>query len=116
MLTIDSLGSFEVPAGKRLIRAILDDANADQHYSCGGQAKCTTCRVVFTSGEPAKITQAELDLIAAGKFAPQAGERLSCQCTVDGDMSIKLQVPKPPAKQPAIPADDIVPPPVWVAK
>lgn len=115
-LTIESLGSFEVPAGKRLIKAILDDAKADQHYSCGGQAKCTTCRVVFTNGEPSQITQAELNLIAAGKFQPQPNERLSCQCNVEADMSIKLQVPKPPAKQPAVPADEIVPPPVWVTK
>lgn len=115
-LTIDSLGTFDVPAGKRLIKAILDDAKADQHYSCGGQAKCTTCRVQFVAGEPATVTQAELDLIAAGKFTPQPGERLSCQCVVEADMTIKLLVPKPANKEPNRPGDEIVPPAVWVAR
>lgn len=115
-LTIENVGVFEVPAGKRLIKAILDDAKADQHYSCGGQAKCTTCRVVFVAGEPEKVTQAELDLIAAGKYQPQAGEHLSCQCVVDHDMTIRLQVPKPANKVPAVPGDDIVPPAVWVKR
>lgn len=115
-LTIESVGTFDVPAGKRLLNAILDIAKADQHHSCGGQAKCTTCRVKFESGEPAKVTQAELDLIAAGKFAPQPGEHLSCQCLVENDMTIKLQVPKPANKEPAKPAEEIVPPPVWVKR
>ncbi|HEX8323630.1 MAG TPA: 2Fe-2S iron-sulfur cluster-binding protein [Tepidisphaeraceae bacterium] len=115
-LTIESIGQFDVPAGKRLIRAILDIAKADQHYSCGGQAKCTTCRVQFVSGEPTQVTQAEMDLIAAGKFAPQAGERLSCQVLVENDMTIKLLVPKPPNKAPAQPAEEIVPPAVWVGQ
>ena len=115
-LTIDSVGQFDVPAGKRLIRAILDDAKADQHYNCGGVAKCTTCRVRFIAGEPPKVTQAELDLVAAGKFQPQPGERLSCQCVVDADMTIALLVPKPPAKTPAQPAADVQPPPVWVER
>jgi ferredoxin len=115
-LTIENVGDFEVPAGKRLIKAILDDAKADQHYSCGGQAKCTTCRVVFVSGEPQQVTQAELDLVAAGKFQPQPHEHLSCQCVIDGDMTIRLQVPKPANKEPSVPGDSITPPPVWVKR
>lgn len=114
-LIIESVGEFDVPAGRRLIKAILD-TGADQHYSCGGQAKCTSCRVQFVAGEPTKTTQAELNLIAAGKFQPAAGERLSCQCELDADATIKLLVPKPPAKTPAIPADTIEPPAVWVSK
>ena len=114
-LTIESVGEFDIPAGRRLIKAILD-TGADQHYSCGGQAKCTSCRVQFVAGEPTKVTQAELDLIAAGKFTPAAGEHLSCQCEMDADMTIRLLVPKPPAKTPAIPAEAIEPPAVWVQK
>ena len=114
-LTIENVGEFEVPAGQRLIKAILN-TGADQHYSCGGQAKCTTCRVQFVSGEPAEVTQAELDLIAAGKFTPAGQEHLSCQCLVNGDVTIRLLVPKPPAKQPTIPADEIQPPPIWVKR
>ena len=115
-LDIESLGTFDVPAGTRLINAIIDTAKADQHYSCGGQAKCTSCRVHFVAGEPGRVTQAELDLIAAGKFTPLPGERLSCQLAVDQDMTIRLLVPKPPNKTPTHPEAEISPPPVWVTK
>jgi len=115
-LNIQSLGSFEIPAGKRLINAIIDDAKADQHYSCGGNARCTTCRVKFHAGEPQKITEAEKALLAANGLDQSPGTRLSCQILCENDMSIELLVPKPPAKQPAHPADDIQPPPVWTTK
>ena len=114
-LTIEHVGDFEIAPGKRLINAIIDDAKADQHYSCGGQAKCTTCRVQFVAGEPQKITQAEKDVMAASKI-DEPCVRLSCQITCDSDMTIKLLVPKPPAKQPNHPAPEIVPPPVWLKK
>jgi ferredoxin len=112
-LTIDGIGTLDVPAGKRLTNAIID-AGGDQHHSCGGNAKCTTCRVQFTAGEPTKITQAEKDLLASSALEP--GVRLSCQIACDADMSIKLVFPKPPNKTPARPADDIQPPPVWTTK
>jgi ferredoxin len=115
-LTIEEIGTIDVPAGKRLINAIIDDAKADQHYSCGGNAKCTTCRVQFISGEPDKITQAEKDLLAGSGLDKEPGVRLSCQITCEEDLSIKLIFPKPPLKNPAHPGDDIQPPPVWTTK
>ena len=115
-LTIESVGDYEIQAGTRLINAIIDTAKADQHYSCGGQAKCTSCRVQFVEGEPERMTIAEKDLLAANKLDEQTGLRLSCQILVEHDVTIKLMVPKPPNKQPNHPADIIVPPPVWTSK
>ena len=116
-LTIDQTNVVEVPAGKRLINALLDEGHADQHHSCGGIAKCTTCRVDFIAGEPEMMTQAEKDVLAANGIPEQfPNVRLSCQINCDADMSVKLLVPKPPAKNPSRPADEIQPPPVWVKK
>lgn len=115
-LNIEGLGTFDVPAGKRLVNAIIDDAKGDQHYSCGGNAKCTTCRVQFVSGEPQKMTQAEKDLLAGSALDKEPGVRLSCQIQCESDMSVKLIFPKPPLKNPPHPADDIQPPPVWTTK
>ncbi len=115
-LTIEGVGSFPIPSGKRLINAIIDDAKADQHHSCGGNAKCTTCRVQFVAGEPNKITQAEKDLLAGSGLDKEPGVRLSCQIACDADMSIKLIFPKPPLKNPPHPTDDIQPAPVWTEK
>lgn len=115
-LTVESVGTVEVPQGKRLVNALLDEAKVNQHYSCGGQAKCTTCRVQFVAGEPEKITVAEKDLLAANKIDPASGIRLSCQILCDHDMSVKILMEKPANKTPNRPAPEIVPPAVWTTK
>ena len=74
-LTVDGVGEFEVPAGKRLVLALVDEAKVDQLHACGGNARCTTCRVEFVAGEPATMTEAEKGVLAA-KGA--TGVRLSC--------------------------------------
>jgi ferredoxin len=88
-LTIDGK-TIEVPAGKRLVNAISTDGKIDQLHACGGHAACTTCRVQFVSGEPAKITQAEKDVLAARGLDTVKGLRLSCQIACDHDMEIKI--------------------------
>ena len=64
-LTIDGGGTFEVPTGKRLVLALTDEAGVDQLHACGGNARCTTCRVEFISGEPATMTPAEKNVLEA---------------------------------------------------
>ena len=46
----------EVPDGKRLVLAIEQDAGVDVLHACGGNARCTTCRVEFIDGEPQRMT------------------------------------------------------------
>jgi ferredoxin len=86
-LTIENVGEFEVPAGKRLVKALTEDAGTDQLHACGGKARCTTCKVEFVSGEPAKITKAEQEILAARGLN---GVRLSCQVLCESDMTVKL--------------------------
>ena len=62
-LTVDGVGTFDVPPGKRLVNALIDEAKIDQLHACGGIARCTTCRVEFVSGEPTTTTQAEHDVL-----------------------------------------------------
>ena len=52
-----------MPAGKRLVLALTDEAKIDQLHACGGNARCTTCRVEFVAGEPDKMTEAEKELL-----------------------------------------------------
>ena len=85
-LTVESVGSFEVPAGKRLVLALTDEAGVDQLHACGGNARCTTCRVEFVAGEPATHTAAETAVLAARGLT---GVRLSCQITCDSDMTVR---------------------------
>ena len=58
-LTVEGYGTFEVAADKRLVLAIEQDAKVDILHACGGNARCTTCRVEFIDGEPATHTAAE---------------------------------------------------------
>ena len=118
-LSVEGVGDFEVPQGKRLVNALSDEAGIDQLHACGGNARCTTCRVQFVSGEPSKITQAEKDLLAARGLTAHAGLRLSCQIACEQDMTIKAisrlaGSGRVDAGKRA--ADDIQPPPVWTTK
>lgn len=85
-LTVEGVGEFDVPADKRLVLALTDEAKVDQMHACGGNARCTTCRVEFISGEPDKMTVAEKNVLAA-KGA--SGVRLSCQILCDHDMAVR---------------------------
>lgn len=85
-LTVDGVGTFEVPQGKRLVLALVDEAGIDQLHACGGNAKCTTCRVEFLAGEPATMNDAEKNVLAAKGVT---GVRLSCMITCEHDMTVK---------------------------
>ena len=87
MLTVEGVGSFEVPADKRLVNALVDEAKVDQLHACGGNAKCTTCRVEFVAGEPATKTPGEVRALTAKGLS---GVRLSCQILCDHDMTVKV--------------------------
>src|SRR5579859_3062948 len=85
-LTVEGVGTFDVPAGKRLVLALEDETKIDQLHSCGGNARCTTCRVEFVAGEPARMTQAEKSVLAARGLS---GVRLSCQIPCEQDMTVR---------------------------
>jgi ferredoxin len=85
-LTVDGVGTFDVPQDKRLVLALEQDANVDQLHACGGRARCTTCRVEFISGEPDRMTKAEIAVLAAKGLT---GVRLSCQILCDHDMAVR---------------------------
>ena len=115
-LTVEGAGAFDVPADKRLVLALEDEAKIDQLHACGGNARCTTCRVEFVAGEPDRMTEAEKQVLAARGLT---GVRLSCQIACDHDMSVKANSRLAGSGRKdagARPADDIQPPPVWAAK
>lgn len=114
-LTVEGFDTIEVPEGKRLVLAIEQDAHVDVLHACGGQARCTTCRVEFVAGEPTGMTVAEQERLA---FKGLTGVRLSCQITCTHDMTVRaisrLEGSGRPDPGP-LPAADIQPEPQWVA-
>jgi ferredoxin len=85
-LTVEGFGTVDVQQGKRLVLAIEQDAHVDILHACGGNARCTTCRVEFIAGEPTRMTVAERQVLTA-KGA--IGVRLSCQMLCDHDMTVR---------------------------
>jgi ferredoxin len=116
-LTVESAGTFDVPQGKRLVLALEDEAKVDQLHACGGNARCTTCRVQFLAGEPERMTVAEKSVLAARGLT---GVRLSCQIPCDHDMSVRAISRLAGSGRPDAgnrPADEIHPQPVeWTTK
>lgn len=85
-LTVEGVGEFAVPESKRLVLALEDEAGVDQLHACGGNARCTPCRVEFVAGEPDQMTAAEKQVLAARGLS---GVRLSCQILCDHDMTVR---------------------------
>ena len=115
MLTVDGVGAFEVQAGKRLVLALTDDAKVDQLHACGGNARCTTCRVEVLAGEPSQMTDAEKAVLAAKGIT---GVRLSCQMTCDADLTVRATsrlAGSGRADAGKRPTDGIAPPPLFTA-
>jgi ferredoxin len=115
-LNVEGVTEVEVPQGKRLVLALEDEAKIDQLHACGGNARCTTCRVEFVAGEPDKMTEAEKSVLAARGLT---GVRLSCQITCDHDMTVRAisrLAGSGRADAGNRPADTITPPPQWVPK
>src|SRR5437763_16769142 len=87
-VTVEGEKSFEVDPGKKLVLAI-EDAGIDIMHRCGGNARCTTCRVEILGGEAPPMGPAEQERLALETdLAPST--RLSCQIRVDSDFWVNV--------------------------
>ena len=115
-LTVEGFPTVDIEHAKRLVLAIEQDAGVDILHACGGNARCTTCRVEFVSGEPSQMTQAEkIRLTERGL----TGVRLSCQILCDHDMTVRAISRLEGSGRPdpgRTPSPDIQPPPEWDTK
>jgi ferredoxin len=113
-LTVEGFETIDVEEGKRLVRAIEQDVHVDILHACGGNARCTTCRVEFIAGEPDRMTVAEKERLEAKGLT---GVRLSCQIVCDHDMTVRAisrltGSGRPDAGPP--PEPHITPDPQWI--
>lgn len=113
-LTVEGFESVQVAADKRLVLAVEQDAKVDILHACGGNARCTTCRVEFIAGEPSRMTVAEKERLAQRGLT---GVRLSCQILCEHDMTIRAisrLAGSGRADPGSTPQPTITPPPDWV--
>lgn len=79
---------FEAEAGKKLVLAI-EDAGIDILHRCGGNARCTTCRVAVLSGDPGEMGELERNRLAVETDLAD-NIRLSCQIRVHDDLKVQV--------------------------
>ena len=84
--------TFEAAAGRKLVLAI-EDAGIDILHRCGGNAKCTTCRVEIIEGAVGEMGEAERNRLAS-EADLAANVRLSCQVRVPAEDGLKVHVLK----------------------
>ena len=112
-LTVEGFSPVDVESGKRLVLAIEQDAGVDVLHACGGNARCTTCRVEFIEGEPPQMTAAERQVLTSRGVT---NARLSCQIVCDHDMTVRAisrLTGSGRADAGPPPNTGITPPPVW---
>jgi ferredoxin len=87
-VTVEGEKSFEVETGKKLVLTI-EDAGIDILHRCGGQCKCTTCRVQIIHGDPGPLEDLERERLAR-EAALGPDIRLSCQIRVASDLTVNV--------------------------
>ena len=84
----EGLKTFEAEEGRRLVLAI-EDAGIDILHRCGGQAKCTTCRVEVLEGDAGEMNSRERDRLAREEQLTE-NTRLSCQIIVREPLKVHV--------------------------
>jgi ferredoxin len=80
--------TIDAPQGKKLV-LVLEDAGIDILHRCGGNARCTTCRVEILEGDPGEMRELERNRLA---MEADLGDnvRLSCQIRVSNDLKVRV--------------------------
>lgn len=86
--TAGGVVNVEAEEGRKLVLA-LEDAGIDILHRCGGNARCTTCRVEILEGDAGEMSEAERNRLAMEQNLAE-GVRLSCQVHVKGDLKVNV--------------------------
>jgi len=87
-VSVEGEKTFEVEPGQKLVLAI-EDAGIDIRHACGGNARCTTCRVQIVEGQPGPMGELERERLAReASLGPDI--RLSCQIRVESDLTVRV--------------------------
>lgn len=87
-IEMEGIGVTSTQDGQRLVLAVMN-AGVDILHRCGGNARCTTCRVQILDGDPGPVTEAEAAKLATLSDLPE-NMRLSCQVRCCDDLSVRI--------------------------
>lgn len=86
-IQVEGREAFEVAEGTKLVLG-LEDNGVDILHRCGGNLRCTTCRVEVLEGDAGQQSEAERAKLSEKGFDPDS-YRLSCQIRVPGDLTVR---------------------------
>jgi len=86
--TANGVVTIDGEAGRKLV-LVLEDNGVDILHRCGGNARCTTCRVELIEGDAGDKTDAEIGILTT-KGLNDGNIRLSCQIRVADDLTVKV--------------------------
>lgn len=86
--TANGVVNIEGEEGKKLV-LVLEDGGIDILHRCGGNARCTTCRVEILEGDAGEMGDLERNRLAVEQNLAD-GIRLSCQIHVTGGLKLNV--------------------------
>lgn len=90
-LTYEHEGAFSAESGSTILEASLKNGISHMHV-CGGNARCSTCRVMVLDGMDNLEPQTDEEKKLARKKNFEEGIRLACQARIRGDARIRRLV------------------------
>ena len=86
---------YEIEIGDSILDADLDNG-VDHTCDCGGNCACSTCKVIVISGTEFLSPQREDEKDTLDAYGWNPDEyRLACQCIVEGEGRVVLNMPEP---------------------
>lgn len=85
-------GEIEVPVGTSILQA-AQKKDFPEGYACGGVCACSTCHVYVKKGGNLLSEQEDEEADILDKaFDVRADSRLGCQCTIEKDGEIEVEI------------------------
>ena len=83
--------TFNLEKGSSILQTALDN-NIPHVNACGGEGKCTTCRLLVLEGVENCSDETEKEKSLKQKAHTTEEFRLSCQTTITGDVTVRRLV------------------------
>jgi ferredoxin len=87
-VVMEGIGETTCVDGRRLVLCI-EESGVDILHRCGGNARCTTCRVEIIAGDAGPMTPAEEERLSRVQDRPE-NLRLSCQVQLRDDLTVRV--------------------------
>ena len=91
-ITISNLNNKQVVShnNSKTVLNIMHENFIDWMHACGGKGRCTTCKMKILNGYERLSPLSDFEQKMRQNHRLDANERLACQCTVSGDITLAV--------------------------